>query len=48
MSLMDDGMKQCARCGYYGDARYFVYQGIESITTCAGCLAEYDERRMKK
>jgi hypothetical protein len=47
MSLMDEGMKQCTTCGYYGDRHYFVYEGIESMCTCAGCLAEYDERRSK-
>jgi hypothetical protein len=47
MSLMDAGYKQCARCGYYGDEKYFVYEGIMSICTCAACLAEYDERRQK-
>jgi hypothetical protein len=47
MSLMDEGMKQCATCGYYGDADYFQYDGIHSICTCAACLAEYDERKAK-
>jgi len=48
MSLMDEGRKQCTTCGYYGDAKYFVYEGIHSICTCAACLAEYDERRLKR
>lgn len=48
MTSFEYGYKQCTTCGYYGDAEYFIYDGIHSMCTCAGCLAEYDERRSKR
>jgi hypothetical protein len=42
--LMDQGKNLCTTCGYYGDTDKFIYDGIHSMCTCAGCLAAYDER----